>query len=42
MIWIISTLQNQKSNLNNNMTTIDLGECETLLRKEYNITNNIY
>ena len=26
--------------MNNNMTTIDLGECETLLRKEYNITNN--
>ena len=40
MIWILSTLQNQKGNMNNNMTTIDLGECETLLRKEYNITNN--
>ena len=32
--------QNQKNNINNNMTTIDLGECETLLRNEYNISIN--
>ena len=32
--------QNQKNNINYNMTTIDLGECETLLRNEYNISIN--
>ena len=32
----LTTSQNQKNNINNNMTTIDLGECETLLKNEYN------
>ena len=40
---IITTLtisENQKNNKNNNMTRIDLGECETLLRNFYNISIN--
>ena len=36
----LTTSQNQKSNINKNITTIDLGECETLLRNEYNISIN--
>ena len=36
---ILTTTENQKNNTNNNMTTIDLGECEYLLRKEYNISD---
>ena len=35
-----STTKNQKNNINKNMTTIDLGECEILLRKFYNISDN--
>ena len=35
-----TTSDNQKNNINKNMTTIDLGECETLLRNHYNLTNN--
>ena len=35
-----TTSENQRNNKNNNMTTIDLGECETLLRNEYNISIN--
>ena len=34
MIVTFTTSQNQKNNINNNMTTIDLGECETLLKNE--------
>ena len=40
LLITFTTLQNQKNNIYNNMTTIDLGECETLLRNFYNITNN--
>ena len=40
MTVILTTSQNQKSNINNNMTTIDLGECETLLRKFHKISEN--
>ena len=40
MIITLTTLENQKNNINNNMTKLDLGECETLLRKEYNIANS--
>ena len=40
LIITITTSQNQKNNINNNMTTINLGECETLLRNYYNISNN--
>ena len=36
----LTTLQNQKNNINSNMTTIDLGKCENLLRIEYNISLN--
>ena len=40
MTVTLTTTQNQKNNTNNNMTIIDLGECEDLLRKEYNISDN--
>ena len=40
LIISFTTSQNQRNNINNNMTTIDLGECETLLRTEYNISFN--
>ena len=36
----LTTTTNQKNKINNNETIIDLGECETLLRKEYNISDN--
>ena len=41
-----TTTQNQKNNIinniNNNMTTIDLGECENLLREFYHIPDSEY
>ena len=40
MTVTLTTVQNQKENINNNMTIVDLGECEELLRKEYNISIN--
>ena len=41
MTVTFTTTQNQKSNnINSNITTIDLGECEIILRREYNITEN--
>ena len=40
LIITFTTTQNQKNNINNNMSTIDLGECEILLRNFYNISNN--
>ena len=40
LIITFTTTKNQKINIKNNMTTIDLGECETLLRKFYKIENN--
>ena len=40
MTVTFTTSNNQKNNLNNNMSTINLGECEILLRKYYNLTNN--
>ena len=36
----LTTLENQRKHLNNNMTTIDLGYCETLLKNGYNISDN--
>ena len=36
----LTTTKNQKNNTNNNITIIDLGECEGLFRKEYNISEN--
>ena len=35
---VFTTSKNQKNNTNNNMTTLDLGECEVLLREFYNIS----
>ena len=35
---IFTTIENQKNN--HNMTIVDLGECEILLRNFYNLTNN--
>ena len=40
MTFIFSTTHNQKSNINDNMTRIDIGYCEVLLRNYYNLTNN--
>ena len=37
---ILTTAQNQKNNSNTNLTIIDLGECENLLRRYYNISDN--
>ena len=39
-IATLTTTENQRNNRNNNMTSIDLGECETLLRNFYNISDN--
>ena len=36
----LTTSKNQKNSMNNNMTRIDIGECETLLRNFYNISIN--
>ena len=35
-----TTTQNQKNNINKNVTTIDLGECEKELRFHYNLSIN--
>ena len=35
-----TTTQNQKNITNNNMTLLDLGYCETLLREHYNLSND--
>ena len=40
MTVTLTTTENQKNNSNNNITIIDLGECEDLLRKEYSIPDN--
>ena len=37
---ILTTSGNQKKNIYNNMTNIDLGECENSLREDYNISEN--
>ena len=37
----LTTTNNQKNNMNNNITTIDLGDCEFSLRAKYNLSNNI-
>ena len=36
----LTTTQNQKNNINKNMTSIDLGECETKIRNHYNLSDN--
>ena len=40
MTLTFSTTENQRNNINNNMTTIDLKDCENLLRKDYNLSDN--
>ena len=35
-----TTTENQKTNISNNMTSIILGECETIIRNHYNLSNN--
>ena len=35
-----TTTQNQKNNINKNITTLDLGECEKILKRYYNISND--
>ena len=37
---IFTTTNNQKNNINSNISSIDIGECEFLLRENYNKTNN--
>ena len=36
----LTTTQNQRNNIFKNMTNIDLGECETLLKNYYNISDD--
>ena len=36
----LTTSDNQRNNKNNNMTRIDLGKCEIILRNFYNISIN--
>ena len=36
----LTTTENQKNGVNENLTYVDLGECEELLREFYNLTNN--
>ena len=38
--YTITNTKNQKNNDNNNVSTIDLGECEDKLKEEYNISKN--
>ena len=40
IIITLTTAKNQKNNINNNMTTIDLEECEDSLRQAYNLSRN--
>ena len=37
---VFTNTENQKINIESNMSTIDLGDCEKLLRNHYNLTNN--
>ena len=39
-IYQISTLSSQMNIENNNLSSIDFGECENILRKQYHIDNN--
>ena len=40
MLITFTNIKNQKNNLESNMTTIDFGDCEKLLRNSYNLTIN--
>ena len=39
-IYQFTTTENQKNSTNNNISKINLGECETTLKKQYNISFN--
>ena len=41
MIYQISTTHNQNNNTNKNVSTIDLGDCEKILKKEYKINDTL-
>ncbi len=36
-----TTVENQKKNTDNNITSIYLGECKALLSEHYNISDNL-
>ena len=36
----ITTLDNQKNNQNNNISTINLGDCEDILKERYDINKS--
>jgi len=40
MTMILTSLQNQKNNIHKNISLIDLGLCENLLRNYYNLSSN--
>ena len=40
MTVTFTTIENQKNNINSNMTRIDLGDCENLLKDDYNISRD--
>ena len=40
VIFQISKLEDQKNKTNNNISVIDIGECEIILRQKYKINNN--
>ena len=41
MTVTFTTIENQKNNIKNNMTSIYLGQCENLLRGHYNLSDNV-
>ena len=41
IIYQITSTENQKNNQNSNISTILLGECENILRREYHIDENL-
>ena len=41
IIITFTTTENQKKNINNNTTSIYLGQCESLLRSQYNLSENV-
>ena len=40
LTYTITTTKNQRNQMDDNVTTIDLGKCETKLKEEYNISLN--
>ena len=40
LLITFTNIENQKNNIKSNMSTIDLGDCEYLLRINNNLTNN--